>query len=72
VANTGKLRSIGQVPVFLITETIINNNRKIENNRIADLSDIRTDRETEFIGHLDFLSPKPTLFNNSAVCGLYE
>jgi hypothetical protein len=42
--------------------------RKIENNRIAYLSDIRTDRGTEFIGHLDFLSAKPTkptLFNNS-------
>ena len=32
VANTGKLRSIGQVPVFLITETIINN--KLENIQI--------------------------------------
>jgi hypothetical protein len=40
--------------------------RKIENNRIAYLSDIQTDRGTEFIGHLDFLSAKPTLFNNSA------
>ena len=28
---------------------------KIENNRIAYLSDIWTDTKTEFIGHLDFL-----------------
>jgi hypothetical protein len=28
---------------------------KIENNRIAYLSDIWTDRKTKFIGHLDFL-----------------
>ena len=44
--------------------------QKIGNNRIAYLSDIRTDRGTEFIGHLDFLSAKPTkptLFNNSAL-----
>ena len=44
--------------------------RKIENNRMAYLSDIPTDRETEFIGHLDFLSAKPTkptLFNNSVM-----
>ena len=32
VANTEKLRSIGQVPVFLITETIRNN--KLENIQI--------------------------------------
>jgi hypothetical protein len=27
----------------------------------------RTSGPTEFIGHLDFLSAKPTLFNNSAI-----